>query len=71
MPSDTIALYLVITEDELTVRPATSLRSAGSVLALARKLAAAFFSSGEALAVTGPDPLMFSSTRSAWSVAVA
>ena len=60
MPSDTIALYWVITDEELTARSATSPRSAGSVPAPARKAAAASFSSGEALAVTGPDPLMSS-----------
>lgn len=71
MPSDTIALYWVITEDGLMARSDTSARSEGSVPAPARKAAAACFSSGEALAVTGPDPLMSSRTRSALSVAAA
>ncbi len=69
MPSVTIALYRLITDAGLTVRPATSLRSLGSAPAAPRNVAAAAFSSRDALAVTGPDALMLSTTRSAWPVA--
>jgi len=71
MPSVTIALYRLIAAFRPTARPPTSLRSAGSAPAAARNLAAAAFSSADALAVTGPDALMLSITRSARSVAVA
>ncbi len=71
MPAVTIALYRLIAATRLIAWRTTSPRSTGSVLAAARNLAAAAFSSCDALTVTGPDALMLSTTRRVRLVAAA